>query len=58
MLFFKIDKRDYHILKTFMLYLNYMPRVVRGIRGLNINSSDITVDLFVARKLRELGGSQ
>jgi hypothetical protein len=54
MLFFKIDTKDYHILKTFMLFLNYMPKIVRGIRGNNINSSDITIDLYVAKRLKEI----
>lgn len=53
-LFFKIDDEDYHILKTFLLFLNYMPKMIRGIRGSNINSSDITIDLFVANRLRNI----
>ena len=54
MLFFKIDKEDYHILKTFLLFLNYIPKMIRGIRGSNLNSSDITIDLFVATRLRSI----
>lgn len=54
MLFFKIDIDDYHILKTFMLFLNYMPKIVKGIKGKNINSSDITIDLFVASRLKDI----
>lgn len=54
MLFFKIDTADYHILKTFMLFLNYMPKLVKGIKGKNINSSDITIDLFVASRLKDI----
>jgi hypothetical protein len=54
MLFFKVDTIDYHILKTFMIFLNYMPKLVKGIKGKNINSSDITIDLFVASRLKEI----
>ena len=54
MLFFKIDTADYHILKTFLLFLNYIPKIVKGIKGKNINSSDITIDLFVANRLRNI----
>jgi hypothetical protein len=54
MLFFKVDKKDYHILKTVLIYLNYMPRVVKGIKGSNIHSADITIDLFVAKRLKEI----
>jgi hypothetical protein len=53
-LFYKIDDRDYDILKTFLLYLNYMPERVSGIRGNNIDSSTIMVDLNIAEILRKL----
>ena len=33
-LFYRIDERDFDILKTFLLYLNILPEVVRGIRGM------------------------
>jgi hypothetical protein len=49
-----MNKEDYGTLKTFLLFLNYMPKVVYGIRGSNINSSDIMVDLIIAEKLREI----
>jgi hypothetical protein len=54
MLFFKMDKEDHHILKTFLLFLNMMPKMVSEINGKTINSSDITVDFFIARRLREI----
>lgn len=54
MLFYKLDREDYDILKTFLLFLNFMPQMIRGIKGININSSDITVDIFVAKKLRSI----
>lgn len=54
MLFFKLDKEDYTILKTFLLYLNYMPTVVIGINGSNIHSSDISVDVFIGKRLRDI----
>jgi hypothetical protein len=53
-LFFKIDTKDYDVLKTFLLFLNYMPDKVLGIRGKDINSSDISVDLKVANMLRKI----
>lgn len=53
-LFFKIDEDDYSILKTFLLYLNYMPDVVFGINGKNIISEDLPVDLIVAKFLRSI----
>ena len=54
MLFYKIDKEDYNILKTFLIFLDYMPSVISGINGTNINSSDISVDLFVGKRLRAI----
>lgn len=54
MLFYKFDKEDYMILKTFLLLLNYMPKVVKGIKGVDIISADISIDLVVAKKLREI----
>lgn len=54
MLFYKIDEEDYDILKTFLLFLDYMPNIVLGIRGKNINSADLTVNLFVGKCLRDI----
>lgn len=54
MLFYRIDEEDYPILKTFLLFLNYMPDIVVGIRGRNLYSSDITVDLKVGKQLRSI----
>lgn len=54
MLFFRFDEEDYGILKTFLLLLNYMPKVVFGINGKDIVSADITIDLFVAKRLKDI----
>jgi hypothetical protein len=54
MLFYKVDKEDYDILKTFLLFLNYMPDMVSGIKGKNIHRSDISVDVFVGKRLRDI----
>lgn len=53
MLFYKFDEEDYAVLKTVLLFVSLMPSVVVGIRGKNLLSSDITVDLFVGKRLRE-----
>jgi hypothetical protein len=53
-LFYKIDSDNYNVLKTFLLYLNMMPVVVKGIRGKNIISYDIPVDLHIAEILRRI----
>jgi hypothetical protein len=53
-LFFRIDEKDYDILKTFLIYLNYMPDKVKGINGKDIISSDILLDMNVAEILRKI----
>lgn len=53
-LFFKMEERDYDVLKTFLLYLNIMPEIVKGINGKNILSSDIPMDDNVVQILRNL----
>lgn len=54
MLFYKIGNDDHDILKTFLLFLNFMPNVVKGVNGINIQSADISVDLFVGKRLRNI----
>ena len=53
-LFYRIDERDYDILKTFLLYLNLLPEVVFGINGNNIKTSGIPVDMNIAEILRQI----
>ena len=53
-LFYKIDERDYDILKTFLSYLNIVPEMVYGIRGKNISVVDIPIDVNVAEILRKI----
>jgi hypothetical protein len=53
-LFYRIDERDYDILKTFLLYLNIMPNIVKGIKGKNIKTDEISLDMQIAETLRKL----
>jgi len=53
-LFFRIDEKDYDVLKTFLLYLNILPEVIQGIRGNNIRTDIISVDMNVADILRKI----
>lgn len=54
LLFYKMVVEDYSALKTYLLFLNYMPQVIRGIKGRDIISSDIEVDMAIAEVLREI----
>ena len=53
-LFYKIDEKDYDVLKTFLLYLNIMPAEPFVINGKNIHSDNIPVDMNVAEILRKI----
>ena len=54
LLFYKMSKDDYPALKTYLLFLSCMPDVVRGIKGHDIISSDIEVDMVIADSLRKI----
>jgi len=53
-LFFKMKPEDYSSLKTFLIYLRYMPEIVRGINGKNIISKDIEIDPYIEKVLNEI----
>lgn len=54
LLFFKSSKEDYSILKTFLLFLNLMPDKIKSIRGNDILSSNIQIDMTIAQILRNI----
>ena len=54
LLFYKIAKEDYATLKTYLMFLSCMPERVRGIKGKDIISSEIPVDMGVADVLRTI----
>ena len=53
-LFYKIDERDYDLLKTFLMYLNMLPSGVYGINGKNIPLIDIPIETNVAEILSKI----
>jgi hypothetical protein len=53
-LFFRIDEKDYDTLKTFLLFLNILPEEVKGIKGRNIKTDEISVDMNIAEVLRHI----
>ena len=53
-LFYKIDERDYDILKTFLSYLNIMPEMIYGVKGKNIRVSEIQIDTNIAEMLKKI----
>jgi hypothetical protein len=53
-LFYKIDERDYDILKTFLSYLNISPDIVYGINGKNVDVAKIPLDVNVLQTLKQI----
>jgi len=54
MLFFKIEKKLWPQLKTFLVFLNYMPLEVIVSKGIEIKESDIPLDEEIIKKLRTI----
>lgn len=56
MLFYKIEHKHWYILKSFLLFLDYMPDVIYNIeeRDRNIISSDIPIDINITNRLRKI----
>ena len=54
MLFLRINEKDYGALKTFLVYTSAMPKIVRGINGVNIDSSGIPLDLKLVETLKKI----
>ena len=54
MLFFRLKPINYSALKTFLVYLNYMPNKIDNVDGQTIISSDISIDFNIAKTLREI----
>jgi hypothetical protein len=55
MLFFKTDAEDYPVLKTFLLFLQFMPdNLSVSFDKYYVIQKDITVDIHIAKRLREI----
>ena len=53
-LFFKMEENYWPLLKTFLLYLSYMPEIVHAVNGRNIMSDDINIDVSIFRELEDI----
>ena len=47
-----MSKDDFPALKTYLLFLSCMPERVKGIKGQDLISSEILVDMTIAEILR------
>jgi len=54
LLFLKLDDRDYEVIKPFLMFLKYLPVKVRGIKGKDINTADIRLDVGAVECIRSL----
>ena len=53
-LFYKIEKVFWPMLKTFLIFLDRMPEKIESIRGNEIKSTDITLDEGIVTRLRTI----
>ena len=54
MLFFRVERRFYSILKPFLLFMNRLPKVVRGIDDKNIITNEIPLNDMTIKELRKI----
>ena len=54
MLFFRVERRFYSILKPFLLFMNRLPKVVRGIDDKNIITNEIPLNEMTIKELRKI----
>ncbi len=54
LLFFHLKEEHYPLLKPFLILLNFMPDAVYGIDGVDILSSEISLDEEIVKCLRAL----
>ena len=53
-LFYKIEKDFWPMLKTFLIFLDRMPDKIESIRGVTVRSSDIQLDDGIVTRLRSI----
>ena len=53
-LFYKIEKSFWPMLKTFLIFLDRMPETIDSIRGETIRTSDIQLDEGIVTRLRSI----
>ena len=54
MLFFKVEKKFYSILKPFLLFMERLPKVVKGIDGKEVVVNDIPLNEMTVKELRKI----
>ncbi len=52
-LFFKLEEKFWPMLKTFLFYLNFLPKKIESINGSDILTTDIPMDQGIVDSLRK-----
>ena len=54
MLFFRVEKKFYSILKPFLIFLNRLPEKIKGIDGEDIQTNHIPLNETTIKELRKI----
>jgi hypothetical protein len=54
MLFFRVENKFHSILKPFLIFLDRLPNVIRGIDGADIQTSHIPLNETTIKELRKI----
>ena len=54
MLFFRVEKKFHSILKPFLIFLDRLPTVIRGIDGTDIQTNHIPLNETTIKELRKI----
>jgi len=54
MLFFRVEKKFYSILKPYLLFMGKLPEEVKGINGKTINTKEIPLNDTTIKELRKI----
>jgi len=55
MLFYKVDQEDYPLLKTILIFLNYLPKHLKvTFNKYYVRQEEIPVDLSIAARLKQI----
>lgn len=54
LLFLKLDKKDWTVIKPFLIFINSLPEKIPSIRGKTIETADISLDKKAIEALRAI----
>ena len=54
MLFFRVEKKFYSILKPFLIFLNRLPNTIKGVNGEDIDTKIIPLNESTVKELRKI----